>query len=163
MKTTQAGKMKKEFCCKEKEELTCLTLASSLVEKTTSRSVTNVPEHRESASMSDDILDALRDSVGRSHPGSLQHRQLEHILNEEQRKRAMREDRRRKQHEMQKQALLDKGISVESVEMLPLDPYQDMPSPLQREVDNYCRDKRAREEEQRCEKAARVFEGSWLR
>ena len=45
--------------------------------------------------------------------------------------------------------------------MLPLDPYQEMPSPLQRELDNYCRDKRAREEEQRREKAARVFEGSW--
>ena len=66
----------------------------------------------------------------------------------------MQEDRRRKQHEMQKQALLDKGIGVEWVEMLPLDPYQEMPSPLQRELDNYCRDKRAREEEQRREKAA---------
>ena len=63
---------------------------------------------------------------------------------------------------MQKQALLDKGISAESVEMLPLDPYQEMPSPLQREVDNYCREKRAREEEQRREKAVRMFEGSWL-
>ena len=47
------------------------------------------------------------------------------------------------------------------MEMLPLDPYHEMPSPLQREFDNYCRDKRAREEEQRREKAARVFEGSW--
>ena len=55
---------------------------------------------------------------------------------------------------MQKQALLDTGISVESMEMLPLDPYQEMPSPLQREVDNYWRDERAREEEQRHEKAA---------
>ena len=74
----------------------------------------------------------------------------------------MREDRRRQQHEMQKQALLDKGISVESVEMLPLDPCQELPSPLQRELDNYCRDKRLREEEQGHEKAARAFEGSWL-
>ena len=112
--------------------------------------------------MSEDVLDALRDSVHRSYPGSLQYRQLEHILKEEHKKRTMQEDRRRKQHEMQKQALLDQGISVESVEMLPLDPYQEMPSPLQREVDNYCREKRAREEEQRREKAARVFEGSWL-
>ena len=112
--------------------------------------------------MSDDVLDALKDFVGRSYPGSLQRRQPEHILKEEQRKRAIREDRRRQQHEMHKQALLDKGISVESVEMLPLDPYQEMPSPLQREVDNYCRDKRAKEEEQRRENAAQVFEGSWL-
>jgi len=52
--------------------------------------------------------------------------------------------RRRQQHEMQKPALLDKGISVESVEMLPLDPYREIPSPPQREVDNYCRDKRVR-------------------
>ena len=63
---------------------------------------------------------------------------------------------------MQKQALLDKKISVESVEMLPLDPCQEMPSPLQRELENYSSDKRAREEEQRHKKAARVFEGSWL-
>ena len=63
---------------------------------------------------------------------------------------------------MQKQALLDTGISVESMEMLPLDPYQEMPSPLQREVDNYWRDERAREEEQHREKAARAFKGSWL-
>ena len=147
---------------KEKEELRSITLASSLVEETTSSSVTNVPQDSESVSMSDDVLDALNDFVGRSYPGSLQRRQREHILKEEQRKRATREDRRRQQHEMKKQALLDKGISVESVEMLPLDPYQEMPSPLQREVDNYCRDKRAREEEQCREKAARVFEGSWL-
>ena len=66
------------------------------------------------------------------------------------------------QHKMQKQALLDKGVSVECVEMLPLDPYQEMSSPLQREVDNYCRDNRAREEKQHHEKAAWVFEGSWL-
>ena len=96
--------------------------------------------------MSEDVLNALRDSVHRSYPGSLHYRQLEHILKEQQKKRVM-QDRRRKQHEIQKQALLDKGISVESVEMLPLDPYQEMPSPLQRELDNYCRDKRAREEE----------------
>ena len=147
---------------KEKEELRCLTLASSLAEETTSSSVTNVPEDRESVSMSEDVLDALGDSVHRSYPGSLQYRELEHILEEEQKKRAMQEERRRKQHEMQKQALLDKGISVESVEMLPLDPYQEMPSPLQRELDDYSRDKRAREEEQSREKAARVFEGSWL-
>ena len=49
---------------KEKEELRCLTLASSLVEETTSTSVTNVPQDRESVSMSDDVFDALRDSVG---------------------------------------------------------------------------------------------------
>ena len=147
---------------KEKEELRSLTQASSLVEETTSSSVTNAPQDRESVSMSYDVLDALRDSVGRSYPGSLQRRQLEYILDEEQRKRAMRKDRRRQQHEMQKQALLDEGISVESVEMLPLDPYQELPSPLQRELDNYCKDKRARKEEQRREKAARVFEGSWL-
>ena len=139
---------------KEKEELRSLTLASSLIKETPSSSVTNAPQDRESVSMSDNVLDALRDSVGRSYPGSLQCRQLEHILNEEQRKRAMREDRRRQHHEMQKQALLDKGISVESVEMLPLDPYQELPSPLQRELDNYCRDNRAREEEQCREKAA---------
>ena len=151
---------------KEKEELRCLTLASSLVEETTSSLVTNVPQDRESVSMSDDVLDALRDSVSRSYPGNLQRRQHEHILEEEQRKRAMREDRRRGQHEMQKQALLDKGIrvesSVESVEMLPLDPFQELQSPLQRKLDSYCRDKGAREEEQRREKAARAFEGSWL-
>ena len=147
---------------KEKEELRCRTLASSLVEETTSTSVTNVTQDRESVSMSNEVLDTLSDSVGRSYPGSLQHRQLEHMLKDEQRTRAMREDRRRKEHVMQKQALLDKGISVESVEMLPFDPYQEMPSPLHREVDNCCRDKRAREEEQRREKAAGVFEGSWL-
>ena len=123
---------------KEKEHLRCLTLASSLPEETTSSSVTNVPRDSESGSMSKDVLDALRDSVHRSYSGSLQYRQLEHILKEEQKKRAMQEDRRRKQHEMQKQALIDKGVSVESVEMLPLNPYQEMPSPLQREVDNYC-------------------------
>ena len=66
----------------------------------------------------------------------------------------MQEDKRRKQHEMQKQAFLDKGISAESAEMLPLDPYKEMPSPLQREVDNYSRDKGAREEEQLREKSA---------
>ena len=97
----------------------------------------------------------------RSYPGSLQYRQLKHKLKEQHKKRAMQEDRTRKQHEMQEQALLDKGISVESLGMLPLDPYQEMPSPLQRELENYCRDQRAREEEQRREKAARVFEGSW--
>ena len=147
---------------KEKEELRCLTPPSSLARETTSSSVTNVPQDRESVSMSEDVLDALRDSVHRSYPGSLQYRQLEHILKEEQKKRAMLEDRRRKQHEMRKQASLDKGISVERAEMLPLDPCQEMPSPLQRELDDYFRDKRAREEEQRREKAARVFEGSWL-
>ena len=63
---------------------------------------------------------------------------------------------------MQKQALLDKRTSVESVEMLPLDPYQEMSSPLQREVDNYCTDRRARDEQQRHEKAAPVLQGSWL-
>ena len=147
---------------KVKEVLRCLTRASSLTEETTSSSVTIVPQDRESVSMFEDVLDALRDSVHRSYPGSLQYRQLEHILKEEQKKWAMQEDRRRKQHEMQKQALLDKGIGVEMVEILALDPYQEMPSPLQRELDNYCRDKRAREEEQRREKAAWVFEGSWL-
>ena len=83
---------------KEKEELRCLTLASSLFEETTSSSDTNVPQDRESVSMSEDVLDALRDSMRPSHPGSLQHRQLEHVLREEQRKQAMQEDRRRKQH-----------------------------------------------------------------
>ena len=129
-----------------KEDLRCLTLASSLAEETTYGSVTVVPQDREMVAMSEDVLNALRDSVHRSYPGSLHYRQLEHILKEQQKKRVM-QDRRRKQHEIQKQALLDKGISVESVEMLPLDPYQEMPSPLQRELDNYCRDKRAREEE----------------
>jgi len=75
---------------KEKEELRSITLASSLVEETTSSSVTNVPQDSESVSMSDDVLDALNDFVGRSYPGSLQRRQREHVLKEEQRKRAIR-------------------------------------------------------------------------
>ena len=91
---------------KEKEELRCLTLASFLPEETTPSSVTNVQQDSETGSMSEDVLDALRDSVHRSYPGSLQYGQLEHILKEEPKKRAMQEDRRRKQHEMQKQALL---------------------------------------------------------
>ena len=122
---------------KEKEELRCLTLASSLPKETTSSSVMNFPQDSESGSMSEDVLDALRDSVHQSYPGSLQYRQLEHLFKEEQKKQ---EDRRRKQYEMQKQALLDKGISVESMKMLPLDPYQEIPSPLQRRVENYCRE-----------------------
>lgn len=147
---------------KEKEELRCLMLASSHVEETASSWVTNVPQDPESVPMSEDVLDTLRDSVCWSHPGSLERRQLEHILNEEQRKRSRQEDRRLKQHKMQKQASLDKGISVESVEMSPLDPYEEMPSLLQRQVDNYCREKRAREEEEHRKNAARVYEGSWL-
>ena len=79
---------------KEKEDFRCLTLASSLVKETTSSSVTNVPQDRESASTSDHVLDTFRDSVDRSYPGSLQCRQLEHILKEKKRKGVMREDRR---------------------------------------------------------------------
>ena len=71
---------------KVKEVLRCLTRASSLTEETTSSSVTIVPQDRESVSMFEDVLDALRDSVHRSYPGSLQYRQLEHILKEEQKK-----------------------------------------------------------------------------
>ena len=67
---------------KEKKKLRCLTLASSLAKETTSSSVTNVPQDRESVSMSEDVLNALRDSVHRSYPGILQYRQLKHILKE---------------------------------------------------------------------------------
>ena len=55
---------------KEKEELRCLTLASSLAEETTSSSVTNVPQNHESVSTSENVLDALRDSRHRSYLGS---------------------------------------------------------------------------------------------
>ena len=127
----------------QKDELTCLTLSSSLDENTIAGSV-NVPQdpvaNDASASMSDDVLDALRDSICQSYPGSLQRRQLEYIPKEEQRKGALEEDVARKRHRMQKDALLDKGISEEYVEMLPVDPDQEMPNPLQREVNNYLRE-----------------------
>ena len=77
---------------KEREELRSITLASSLVEETTSSSVTNVPQDRVSVSISDDVLDALNDFVGRSYPGSLQRTQRVHILKGEQGKRAIGED-----------------------------------------------------------------------
>lgn len=64
-------------------------MTSFLVEETTSSSVTNVLQDREGISISEDVLVALRDFVHRSYPRSLKHRQFEHILKEEQLKRAV--------------------------------------------------------------------------
>ena len=49
--------------------------------------------------MSEDVLHALTHSVHQSHPGSIQYRQLEHILKEEQKKRKRKNSAARRQLE----------------------------------------------------------------
>ena len=94
----------------EKEALRSLSLANPLatgeinIALSTDEEEDNCDEDRVS-STSIDRLDLLREAASRSHPESLRHRQVQHMLMEEERKRAGEEQRKRQQHLRRKSML----------------------------------------------------------
>ncbi|CAH3164677.1 unnamed protein product, partial [Porites evermanni] len=89
----------------------------------------NCIEHGVS-STSIDRLNLLREAVSRSHPESVRHRQVQHMLMEEERLRAEEEKRKRQQHLRRKSMLRKNGVSTQNAELLPLDPGEEMPNPI---------------------------------
>ena len=58
--------------------------------------------------------EVLKESLARSHPDSLRHWQLQHMLREEDRKLFELRDRTKKRHQARKAALREKWVSVKS-------------------------------------------------
>ena len=150
----------------EKDAIRSLSLSSPLVQKIAvvdSSDEDTSQDSTEEAGSADDVLAVLRDSLKSLHPDSLQHRQLKHMLGEEERKRFEIRERAKKRHEARKAALREKGVSSQSAELLPTNPDSATPSPIQRELQRYIDDRNARQEQERRDKARRAFEGRWLR
>ena len=150
----------------EKEAIRSLSLSSPLLQKITVVDKSDEEASRDSTEESgsaDDVLAVLRDSLERLHPDSLRHRQLKHMLGEEERKRFEIRERAKKRHEARKAALREKGVSSQSAELLPTNPDSATPSPIQRELQRYIDDRNARQEQERREKVREAFEGHWLR
>ena len=101
----------------EKEALRSLSLANPLATGeinfalSTDEEEDNCDEDGVS-STSIDRLDLLREAVSRSHLESLRHRQVQHMLMEEERKRAEEEKRKRQQHLRRKSMLRKNGVST---------------------------------------------------
>ena len=107
----------------EKEAIRSLSLSSPLLQKIAVVDTSDEEASRDSteeAGSADDVLAVLRDSLKRLHPDSLRHRQLKHILGEEERLEIR--ERANKRHEARKAALREKGVSSQSAELLPTNP-----------------------------------------
>ena len=152
----------------EKEALRSLSLANPLATGEINIALSTDEEEDNSdedgvSSTSIDRLDLLREAVSRSHPESLRHRQVQHMLMEEERKRAEEEKRKRQQHLRRKSMLRKNGVSTQNAELLPLDPGEEMPTPIVLDLEENRRAQREHLVQQRREKARLVFAGSWLR
>ncbi|CAH3146148.1 unnamed protein product [Porites lobata] len=152
----------------EKEALRSLSLASPLATGEINIALSTDEEEDNSdedgvSGTSIDRLDLLREAVSRSHPESLRHRQVQQMLMEEERKRAEEEKRKRQQHLRRKSMLRKNGVSTQNAELLPLDPGEEMPTPIVLDLEENRRAQREHLVQQRREKARLVFAGSWLR
>ncbi|CAH3139635.1 unnamed protein product [Porites lobata] len=152
----------------EKEALRSLSLANPLATGEINIALSTDEEDDNSdedgvCSTSIDRLDLLREAVSRSHPESLRHRQVQQMLMEEERKRAEEEKRKRQQHLRRKSMLRKNGVSTQNAELLPLDPGEEMPTPIVLDLEENRRAQREHLVQQRREKARLVFAGSWLR
>ena len=152
----------------EKEALRSLSLANPLatgeinIALSTDEEEDNCIEHGVS-STSIDHLNFLREAVSRSHPESVRHRQVQHMLMEEERLRAEEEKRKRQQHLRRKSMLRKNRVSTQNAELLPLDPGEEMPNPIVLDLEENRRAQREHLVQQRRKKAHLVFAGSWLR
>ena len=158
--------MKGTLKADEKEAIRSLSLLSPLVQETEVADTSDeeaLGDSPEEAGSANDGLVVLKGSIARSHPDSLRYRQLKHMLREEEKKRLELRDRAKRQHQARKVALREKGVSTQSVELLPTNPDSAMPSAIQRELQRYTDDQAARQEQERHEKARKAFEGNWLR
>lgn len=119
----------------EKKALKSLSLANPLatgeinIARLTDEEEDNCDEDAV-GSTSIDWLDLLREAVSRSHPDSLRYRQVQHMLMEEDKKRTEEEKRKRQRHLRRKSTLRKNGVSTQNAELLPLDPGEEMPTPI---------------------------------
>ncbi|XP_068728633.1 trichohyalin-like [Montipora capricornis] len=111
---------------------------------------------------SNDILENLKRNMSDTQPHSLRYRQLEHMLKDQERKRAMEENDKRVRHERRKEMLRNRGVRTQNIELLPADPYESMPSPILKDLEKYDEEQRRLEERRRRDNAGQAFEGEWL-
>lgn len=111
----------------------------------------------------DQCIRNLRRTLALSSTGSLRHRQIASMLHTRVREKEEEKRRKHQQHNARKSFLRERGVSSEVAELLPEDPDAAMPSQIQRQLQEYCHEREARQEQERREKARRAFEGTWLR
>lgn len=85
------------------------------------------------------------------------------MLMEDKRKRAKEEKRKRQQHLRRKSMLRKNGVSTQNAQLLPLDPGEEMPTPIVLDLKENRRAQREHLVQQCRVKARLVFAGSWLR
>lgn len=151
----------------EKDAMRLLLLSSPLAQETEVVAHTSDEESPgespESAGPANDALVALRESLASTRPDGLMHRQLKHMLHEEERRQLELSDHIKRQHQAQKTALREKGVCTQSAELLPKNPDAAMATLIQRELQHYIDDQGSRQERERHERACKAFEGHWLR
>ena len=129
--------MKGTLKVEKKEAIRSLSLSSPLVQETEVANTSDEETLRDSpeeAGAGNDAIVALKKSLARSHPDSLRHRQLKHMLREEEKKRFELHDHAKRRHQAQKVALREKEVGTQSAELLPTNPDSAMPSKIQREL-----------------------------
>ena len=67
-------------------------------------------------STSNDVLRDLRESLSRSDVGSLQYRQVQHMLRDQERSIAIQKDLAEKQQESRKASLRERGVSTQTAD-----------------------------------------------
>ena len=161
---TGAGDEESILKAEEKEALRSFTLTSPTADEDTITPSTDEdePQCTDEIRTSIDVLDVLKEALARSHPESLRHRQVRHMLSEEERKRSVQENFNRQQHLQRIDYLREKGVSTQNAELLPTDPWRATPTPILRDLQKHQEAQRAFQEQQRREKARKAFEGAWL-
>ena len=118
---TGAGDEESILKAEEKEALRSFTLTSPTADEDTIIPSTDEdePQCTDEIRTSIDILDVLTEALARSHPESLRHRQVRHMLSEEERKRSVQENFNRQQHLQRIDCIREKGVSTQNAELLP--------------------------------------------
>ena len=107
------------FEADEKEALRSFTLTSPTADEDTITPSSDEEDHQytDDIRTSIDVLDVLKEGLARSHPESLRHRQVRHMLREEERKRSVQENFNRQQHLRRIDCLREKGVSTQNAEL----------------------------------------------
>lgn len=115
-----------------------------------------------SESSQDQTIGALRRAMEECSQGSLRHRQVSRLLQVQLEQRESVREAEESNYQQRQENLMSKGVTREHVDLLPRDPSEVLPTPINNDLDDFRREALREEINKKRERAKEAFQTPWL-